>query len=299
MNAPSTATLLAIALAWAITQVACARAATPDATPGADASISDDDYAERMAIEHADDLPHASGAGVTLVGDVAVVEDEVVYTTLDGQDIRGFLAAPIGAPPTAGVLVIHEWWGLNDNIREMTRGLAAEGYLALAVDLYGGESAADPGEARPLMEAAFARVDWVHDNLRGARAYLSSAGIDHVGVIGWCFGGVFSLESAIVLGEDIAAAVVYYGRVETDPTRLANLRAPVLGFFGGLDNGIPLEHLVAFEAAMIEAGAALELHLYPDADHAFANPSGNRFRADDANRAWRRTLEFFSTHLNP
>ncbi len=157
---------------------------------------SDAGYAARMAEEHAGDAPVAGAAA----GDAAaeVTAEDVSYWP--GTDVRGYLARPAGAP-RGGILVIQEWWGLNDNIRTMARRLADEGYLALAVDLYEGGVATTPEEARALMSAAMEDADRVRENLRAAHAYLASAGAAGIGTIGWCFGGGWSLNSAIMLGE--------------------------------------------------------------------------------------------------
>ena len=118
-----------------------------------------------------------------------------------------------------------------------------------------------------------------------------------VGSVGWCFGGGWSLRTGLLLGDDLDAAVIYYGRPVTDPAELAPLTAPVLGIFGELDGGIPVESVREFEAAMKKAGKAASIHIYPDADHAFANPSGTRYNEEAADDAWQKTLAFFDEHL--
>ncbi len=252
---------------------------------------SDAEYAARMAQEHADDTPEPGAAA----GDPAaeVTAEEVAYW--QDNDVTGYLARPAGEP-RGGVLVIQEWWGLNDNIRTMARRLADEGYLALAVDLYEGRVATTPDEARALMSAAMENADRVRENLRAAHAYLESVGVAGIGTIGWCFGGGWSLNSAIMLGGELDAAVVYYGRVVTDD-QLAAIEAPVLGHFGSEDGGIPLEGVRAFEARMQDLGKAVTVHVYDGANHAFANPSGTRYDEVAATQAWDRTLEFFAAHL--
>jgi carboxymethylenebutenolidase len=268
--------------------LACTDAEPPAAAPAADG------YADSMAREHADDRPEPAAAG-DAAGAATVDGEEVAYAVLDGTPVTGYLARADG---TAAVLVIQEWWGLNDNIRTMARELAAEGYTALAVDLYEGELATDPERARELVTSALQRTDRLAENLRQAHRYLSEElGMEEIGVIGWCFGGGWSLQTALLLGPELDAAVLYYGRIETDPAALAPLAAPLLGHFGAEDDSIPVEEVRAFEAAAGEAGKEVTVHLYEGAGHAFANPSGSAYDAEAADTAWERTLAFFDRHL--
>lgn len=256
-----------------------------------DAGIaSDEKYVEAMAREHAGDLPVAGAAE----GSPAV---NVRGETIEAEGVRGYLARPAGTP-RAGLIVIHEWWGLNDNIRAMSNRLAAEGYLALAVDLYGGEVAADAAQARELMSAAMSDPDRTDAALQAAFRWLKEeGGVERVASIGWCFGGALSLRTAIMLPEELDAAVIYYGRLVTEPARLAPLRMPILGIFGGQDRGIPLQSVHEFETVLQTLGKTAEIVVYDDADHAFANPSGTRYEPEAAADAWRRTLEFLAEHL--
>ena len=270
------------------------------APPGAGAQTGDD-HAARMLKEHRHDAPVPSPAVVPEPRQ-AVDAEPVAYATLDGHRVTGYLARPHApaAAPRPGLLVIQEWWGLNDNIRAMTRRLAGEGYVALAVDLYEGKVATDPDAAAAAMQAAMARPERLLDNLRQAHAYLErKAGAARTGVIGWCFGGGWSLETALALGGDLDAAVVYYGRTVADPARLATLRAPLLGLFGALDQGIPVAGVRAMEAELERLGKDATIVVYDGADHAFANPSGTRYQAAAAEDAWRRTTEFLARHLRP
>jgi carboxymethylenebutenolidase len=249
-----------------------------------------EDYAAAMAREHAGDLPVAGAAGGA---PAEGIHGERIWR--DG--LRGYLARPEGVP-RAGLIVLHEWWGLNDNILEMTRRLAAEGYLVLAVDLYDGEVAADGDEARALMSAAMNDPGRIDDQLREAYRWLREEGpVGSVGSIGWCLGGALSLRTALLLPEELDAAVIYYGRVETDAALLAPLMMPILGIFGGRDRGIPVALAREFEANLQLLGKDAEIIVYEHADHAFANPSGTRYDPDAAADAWQRTLTFFREHL--
>ncbi len=268
---------------------ACGGAQEPDAGS---------DHAERMATEHADDAPVANPMSED-PGEAGLETGEVVYATVGGAPVTGYLAQPADAiEPPPGVIVIHEWWGLNDNIRTMARKLAAAGYAALAVDLYGGETADAPERARELMTS----VDdtQAEDTLRQAYAHLEGVvRSPRIGSVGWCFGGGWSLRTALLFPERLDAAVIYYGHLVTDRERLATLEVPVLGLFGEADQGIPVEDVREFEATLRDLGVDAEIVVYPGAGHAFANPSGRNYQAETATDAWQRTLDFFEVHLQP
>jgi carboxymethylenebutenolidase len=213
-----------------------------------------------------------------------------------GGGARAYLSLPPGATaPVPGVVVIHEWWGLNDHVKHWADRLAADGYAALAVDLYG-QVATTPDEAMKLMNA-------VDDEsalrlLRSAHAYLvSDNGVraPKTASIGWCFGGAWSLRLAMA-EPALDAAVIYYGRLVTDPAQLGTIKAPVLGVFANQDKGIPPDQVNAFEAALAKAGVENKILRY-DADHAFANPSGERYDDTDAEAAWRETRAFLAANL--
>jgi carboxymethylenebutenolidase len=223
----------------------------------------------------------------------------VTYATVDGQDIQGYLARPEGAEGALpGIIVIQEWWGLNDNIRAMADKLAGEGYTALAVDLYHGQVAEDSQQAQEYMRAAMDNVAAVRENLKQAYAYVESEhNAPKIGTIGWCFGGGWSLNTALMLPSDVDAAVIYYGRLVTDPEQLKTLEMPILGIFGAEDQGIPLDMVKEFESAFQTLNKDASIHIYEGADHAFANPSGTRYKAEAAADAWGKTLAFFEAHL--
>ena len=251
-----------------------------------------------MAREHAEHTPVANAA--TQDPRQAVVAEQVVYTTVNGTPVRGYLARPANAGNRAlpGLIVIHEWWGLNDNIRMMTRRLAGEGYQALAVDMYTGQVAQTPEQARALTQGVSQNPAAALENLRGAATFLrQQRNAPEIGTIGWCFGGAWSLQAALQMPEQVDAAVVYYGRTEADRARLARLDAPLLGLFGGEDGGIPVEGVRQMEATLKDLGKNAEIQVYPGAKHAFANPSGQAYDAAAAGDAWQRTVAFLGRHL--
>jgi carboxymethylenebutenolidase len=207
-----------------------------------------------------------------------------------------YLSLPGGSPPHPGILVIHEWWGLNDHIRHWADRLAADGYAALAVDLYEGRVAGDADSAMAYVKRvdesrAAAVIAAGHDFLRESERVKAP----RTGVLGWCFGGGWSLRSAMAI-PDLDAAVLYYGMPETDPEKLKSIRAPICGIFGNQDPSITPEIVDRFATALREAGVANEIHRY-DAGHAFANPSGRRYAEAPAAAAWDVVRAFLAAHL--
>ena len=252
---------------------------------------------DRMAQEHAHDKPAPSEAALQEPAQ-PVDAQEVIYGEVGGKPVHGYLAKPKTARgPLPGLIVIQEWWGLNDNIRAMTRRLAGEGYQTLAVDLYGGEKADTPDAAMKLMNAVMQNRPAAEENLKHAAAYLERQGVTKLGVIGWCFGGGWSLATALLMPDKIKATVIYYGHLETDPAKLAALKSPITGFFGAEDKSIPVATVKEFESAMRKLGKPVEIKIYDGAGHAFANPSGGNYRPAAAKDAWERTAAFLAKYL--
>ncbi|HET8728467.1 MAG TPA: dienelactone hydrolase family protein [Alphaproteobacteria bacterium] len=219
--------------------------------------------------------------------------EEVTITTPGGREVSAALAQP-AATPAGAVLLIHEWWGLNDQIKAVAAELAKEGYVALAVDLMGGEVATTPEEAQALISAV--QPDQATETLTAWIGWLRGQDFttDKVATLGWCFGGGWSLNASLAAPVD--ATVIYYGRVPGDPAALENLQSPVLGHFGTQDQSIDQAMVQGFEQALTQAGKEHEIHDY-DANHAFANPTGNNYDSEDARLAWQRTLAFLEQHI--
>jgi len=197
------------------------------------------------------------------------------------------------------MVVIQEWWGLNDWVKEHSRALAREGYAALAVDLYRGKLAATQEDAHQLMMGT--PPDRALSDLRGGYAYLQGRPElrkDRVGAIGWCMGGRYALQLATV-EPSLAAVVAYYGAPPTDPAAIAAIKAPVLGNYGGEDKGPTPEQALAFEQALRKAGKTVDVKVYPGAGHAFANVDNpwKGYRKEAAEDAWARTTAFLAKHL--
>jgi carboxymethylenebutenolidase len=211
---------------------------------------------------------------------------------------QGILYLPQSPGPHPALIVIHEWWGLNDWIRQEAAGYAAKGYVALAVDLYRGKVADNPETAHELMRG-LPQDQGVRD-LAAAAAYLKSrkdVRPNRIGAVGWCMGGGYALQLAIA-EPSLKAVAVNYGALATDKAALAKIHAAVLGNFGGQDQGIPPAAVHAFEAVMQSLGKPVDAKIYPEAGHAFENP-GNRtgYRAEDAADALARIDRFFAAEL--
>ena len=210
----------------------------------------------------------------------------------------GFLAMPKEEGVYPGIVMIHEWWGLNDNIKEMARSLAAEGYVVLAVDLYNGKVGKNSSEAGQLAGAVRSNPNEAIQNMKSAVAYLknlNNVDKEKIASMGWCFGGAMSLQLA--LNEKLAATVIYYGNLETNATKLSVIEWPVLGIFGSLDTSIPVNTVKQFEAALNEIGIENEIHIYDGVGHAFANPSGMNYAPEQTKDAWQKTVEFLNRNL--
>ncbi len=227
----------------------------------------------------------------------AAGEATTVRYASGSETVEGYLVTPAGAGPFPAMVVIHEWWGLNDQVKEEARKLAAEGYLALAVDLYRSRMASSPEEAHELSRGL--PEDRARRDLRAAFEYLAQrpdVRRDRIGSIGWCMGGGYSLRLALDEPR-LAAAVIYYGRLVTDEAELAQLKTPLLGFFGQDDRGIPAESVRAFDALLAKLGKGASIHLYAGAGHAFANPTRPSYRPQAAEEAWKETLLFLARNL--
>lgn len=250
------------------------------------------------AAEHEHDTPAATPAAEA-APKVPVLEQQLAYGEGARSNLVGYLAMPEdAAEPLPGIIVIHEWWGLNDNIKAMTRRLAGEGYVALAVDLYGGATADTPEAAQALMAALLAEPEAARRNLSQAYAYLEKyAFAPRIASIGWCLGGAWSLQTALLYPDALDAMVMFYGQVVTDRDRLAPLNVPVLGFFGADDESIPVREVQQFRSVLNDLGKSAQVLIVPRADHAFANPSGGNYNEQAANEAWETTLEFLGRHL--
>jgi len=214
-----------------------------------------------------------------------------VHYFADDPATAGYLAVPEGEGPHGSVILIHEWNGLVDRVRQVADALAAEGYVALAADLYSGRTGSGPEENRALVRETLADMDRIVANLDAAVELLESRRdvTGKVAAIGWCYGGGVALSYA--LGSDHhEGTAIFYGRLLDDPERLAAIHHEVYGTFAAEDRGIPPEQVDRFVAALREAGVPNDVHVYDEVDHGFwlyvdRDPESNLGPALDA---WQR-----------
>lgn len=220
----------------------------------------------------------------------------VETSLVDYANSTGFLARPMSTETFPGIIMIHEWWGLNENMKETAMKLASQGYVVLAVDLFHGSVATDAQKAMEMV-SSFDEQQAIA-NMNSAVSYLqTSDNIGKIGSIGWCFGGGQSLNLALN-NKNIDATVIYYGKLVTEQETLAKTRSPILGIFAEMDQGIPVEKVNEFENALNELEIPNTIHIYPGVDHAFANPTGARYAPEETEDAWNKTLEFFKNNLS-
>jgi len=228
---------------------------------------------------------------------VAADGKSVSYKSGD-ETVSGMLYTPAGKGPFPALIVIHEYWGLNDWVKEQASKFADQGYVALAVDLYRGKVADNPDLAHQLMRGV--PEDRAKRDLGAAFDYLAgqpNVKKERIGSVGWCMGGGYSLDVAL-LEPALAAAVINYGHLATDPAELKKISAPILGNFGGQDQGISPADVKKFGEALDKLGKKVDIKIYPDAGHAFENPNNKQgYRADDAADAWKRSLDFLAGTL--
>lgn len=303
-------TALTLALTVALAACASRRAGEPSSIP-AEPKTTRGEAPVAAAAEGSKSQAPSPRPAEKIAGGLTEAEFKALHAApagsvapLLGKDIevggaKAYLSLPAGAKaPLPGVVVIHEWWGLNDNVKHWTDRIAAEGYAALAVDLYGGTIAKTADEAM----AAIQKVDDVKALaiLRAGHEFLAKderVRAPRTASIGWCFGGRKSLELALAEPE-LDGVVVYYGNPVTDATALAPMKAELLGVFGSRDKSIPTDKVAAFRSALTAAGKRFEIREY-DADHAFANPSNPRYDEANAGKAWEVVRAFLRRILNP
>src|SRR6476660_3868801 len=226
---------------------------------------------------------------------------ELVQFPANGRTESGYFAMPragrgIGMGP--GLIVIQEWWGLVDHIKDLCERFAEQGFVALAPDLYHGESAMSPDEAGKMMMAL--RIDEAEKDISGAIQYLlqhKAVTSKKVGIVGFCMGGALSLYTA-TKNANVGACAVFYGIHPNVKPDLPNLQAPVLGIYGERDKSVPPAAVHSLEQQLQSLGKQVEMIIYPNADHAFFNDTRPTvYNADAAADAWRRTIDFFEKYL--
>lgn len=233
---------------------------------------------------------------------LAATSKDVTYKSGD-ETVHGILYTPEGKGPFPGIVVIHEYWGLNDWVKEQASKLADQGYVTLAIDLYRGKVATTPNEAHEFMGGV--PLDRAKRDLEAAFNFLASqpnAQKDRIGAIGWCMGGGYALGLALEEPK-LAADVINYGvfdyaSLAKDQATLKKINAPILGIFGAQDRGIPADDVRKFAEQLDKLGKTGTLTVYPDAGHAFENPNNkDGYRPKDAQDAWDKTVAFFASTL--
>jgi len=212
----------------------------------------------------------------------------------------GYLAVPEGEGPFPALVIIHEWNGLVDRVRQVADDFAAEGYVTLAADVYQGRTGSNGEENGVLMQEAMANLPAVVANLNAAVAYLKLRPdvTGRVGAMGWCFGGGIALSFGLD-GDQHEATAIFYGRLIDDPEVLANMDHEVYGTFAELDGGIPPEQVQSFESALLTAGIENDVHVYDGVRHGFwLRVDGNpELRSEPALDAWRRLKAYLNRSL--
>jgi len=238
-------------------------------------------------------------ASLLLAASVSLASEESITFKSGTENVSAFLAKPDGPGPFPAVIVLHEWWGLDAWIKDQARALSKEGYAALAVDLYRGKVTSSQEEAHQLMMGT--PMDRQTRDMKAAFSYLAGRKDvvkTKIASLGFCMGGRNSFTLAVE-EPTLAAAIVYYGAPPTDPGSIAKIKAPMLGNFGGDDEGPSPAQAKEFEAAAKKAGKTFDLKVYAGAPHAFANPNNpwKGYRKDAANDAWMRTTSFLRRYL--
>jgi carboxymethylenebutenolidase len=246
-------------------------------------------------------VPVISHAAQVDPHDPGLTSSEIKYASTDGTAIGGYITRPKGDIARPAVVVIHEWDGINDQVRDVARRLAKAGYVALAPDLLSRVGGTSSFASRDAAIAAGRKLedDAITKDLTGGVNYLKGQSFvraNKIGVIGFCWGGGKALLFT-TRNKDLAASVIYYGSNPTNLEDVKNISAPVLGQYGGADeritSGVP-----KLEEAMKKYGKSFDYKIYPGAPHGFNSDTNPRnFREEAAKEAWNRTLEFFKKHL--
>lgn len=242
----------------------------------------------------------ASSIPDALLGRAPAPSGQTVAYLPGDSATRGYLAVPKGSGPFPALILIHEWNGLVDRVRQVADAFAAQGYVTLAADLYRGRTGGDPQENRKLVQETRGNMPAVIANLNAAQQFLRHRKdvSGKVGVMGWCFGGGIALSYGLG-GDHHDATAMFYGSLVTDPAELQKLSHPLYGTFAGQDQGIPPDQVKKFQVALDSIGITNDIHIYDPVGHGFwlyvdQDPATRLAPAQDA---WRRLMAFLSTVL--
>ena len=249
--------------------------------------------------------PAAANATATNNIDKTIMKEGLKNSSVNyyDQNSMGYLVYPINDTnqKLPAVIMVHEWWGLYDNIKNMANMLAKEGYVVLAIDLYNGTVATDSNSARELSSSVANNPSAAIANMQSAVKYVSSlenVNGSRIASLGWCFGGGQSLQLALNSQDHpLAATIIYYGNLVNDTEALSKIKWPILGIFGDQDQSIPVNSVKQFEQALNKIGVTNEIYIYPGVGHAFANPSGDNYAPKETADAWQKTVAFLNKYL--
>ena len=259
-------------------------------------SVNSDHHGLGEFEDHKHDSPITTKAAMR-APESDTTSSEIIYGQTGEQQHKGYLSQPENKKAKSGLIVIHEWWGLNEDIHLMADQLAGLGYHSLAVDLYDGKSADGVREAFQLSTDLSKNEDAALANLKEAYDYLTEElGVEKVGIIGWCLGGKWSLRGSLMLPNEIDATVIYYGSLIDDREKLATLEMPIIGFIGTKDR--LHKQFIQFDDDLKALNKDYSVHVYEGAKHAFANASGMAYEAEAAEDSWEKTVAFLAKHLD-
>jgi carboxymethylenebutenolidase len=250
----------------------------------------------------AQEAPVTTNIPAAILGTAPPPQGMSARYVLGDEETQGYIAVPEGEGPFPAVILIHEWNGLTDRVRQVADAFADQGYVALAADLYRGRTGSNRDENMALVQEARGNMDAVIANLDAAQQFLRNRPdvTGKIGVMGWCFGGGIALSYGLG-GEHHDATAIFYGSLVEDPEVLRSLHHPVYGTFAENDRGIPPEQVERFAAALDAIGIENDIHVYDHVGHGFwlrveEDPDT---RLEPAQDAWNRLLRFLTLALRP
>ena len=268
-------------------------------TSGSGASSAPDPTA---AVDNPATAEHQAAASeaVQTAPQQAVISERLPYGEVDDKLVYGHFVFPADMiDPLPAVIVIHDWWGLNDSVRSLADRLAAEGFIVLAIDLFSGKTATSVGAANQHMLGVVENPEIAQENIRKAYEFVSGvAAAPQVATLGWGFGGSWALNTAVLFPEDLDATIIYYTPVRTDAEELRLINVPILAHFGNSDKGIPMASVRDFEDALERLRKNYDFQIYPGVGQGFADPGVADYNAEAAEKAWQSTLEFLNRNLS-
>ncbi len=277
----------AILLLTATLVSACGKDESPAAEAAAPAAVT----GEREAPTAVDDNQAASGR--TASGDL------FAYAEVDGELARGYLSYPADMiEPLPALLIVHDRFGLDQDMRDICDQIASQGFVVLGVDLFGGIVGKKPAETRQVQVRLLEKPDLARENLQQAIEFLdSSVGAPRIAIQGWGFGGIYALNTAISYPDKLSAAILVQGQTITDAEKLALLKMPLLGIYGAGDRSIPATTVRAFGDALKASRISHDIRLYPAAASSFMIPGGGNYSESQAANAWEIIDEFLASNL--